>query len=112
MPMYEYGCTQCGKKTEIIQKFSDAPLTLCPACGGPVDRLISASGFVLKGGGWYKDGYTSNKETAATSETAAATSEKPVEKGQAESPTCEKTGKPADASCACANAAKTTSPAS
>lgn len=59
MPIYEYHCQQCGKDHEIIQKFSDAPLTICPACGGALQKQMSLSGFQLKGGGWYKDGYSS-----------------------------------------------------
>lgn len=51
----------------MIQKISDPPLTRCPACGGNLEKKISATSFQLKGGGWYKDGY-SNK------------TEKPVEK--------------------------------
>jgi putative FmdB family regulatory protein len=58
MPMYEYGCKSCGHAMEARQKFSDAPLTDCPACGqAELERLVSASSFALKGGGWYADGY-------------------------------------------------------
>lgn len=60
MPIYEYHCHGCQKSHEIIQKFSDAPLTICPACGGRLEKLLSLSGFQLKGGGWYKDGYASS----------------------------------------------------
>jgi putative FmdB family regulatory protein len=56
--MYEYGCNSCGNALEARQKFSDPPLTDCPACGQPaLERLVSASSFALKGGGWYADGY-------------------------------------------------------
>lgn len=65
MPLYEYGCKQCGKQTEVMQKISDAPLTQCPDCGGTVERLISQTSFVLKGGGWYKDGYGSTSTGGA-----------------------------------------------
>jgi len=53
MPIYEYECTSCGKITEVMQKFSDAPLTQCPSCGGSLRKLISLSTFHLKGTGWY-----------------------------------------------------------
>lgn len=60
MPLYEYGCDACGHTLEIQQKLADAPLTTCPACGKDgIQKLISATAFVLKGGGWYKDGYSS-----------------------------------------------------
>ncbi len=62
MPIYEYGCMKCGKTHEIMQKFSDAPLTRCPDCGGEVKKLISNTSFVLKGTGWYVTDYASPKK--------------------------------------------------
>jgi len=54
MPIYEYKCTSCGHKKEVLQKMSDAPLKECPACGkATLSKLISAAGFQLKGSGWY-----------------------------------------------------------
>lgn len=64
MPVYEYGCQNCGHQFELRQKFSDPPATECPACGGSVSKLISAAAFSLKGGGWYSEGYGSKKESA------------------------------------------------
>ena len=61
MPIYEYGCDACGKVFEYIQKMSDDPKTTCESCGGALQRLISRSAFHLKGGGWYKDLYSSTK---------------------------------------------------
>lgn len=60
MPIYEYICKQCGAHGEVIQKATDAPLTVCEKCGGAVYRPISRTSFQLKGGGWYKDGYGSS----------------------------------------------------
>ncbi len=57
MPLYEYLCSKCGEKFEVIQKFADQPLTVHEACGGTVERLISLSGFSLKGSGWYATDY-------------------------------------------------------
>jgi len=59
MPVYEYECPACEKVFEVQQKITDDPLQECPECGGPVKKLISQSAFHLKGGGWYKDGYSS-----------------------------------------------------
>jgi putative FmdB family regulatory protein len=59
MPVYEYQCESCGAVHEIIQKYSDIPVTKCPACGGSVKKLISNTSFVLKGTGWYKTDYAS-----------------------------------------------------
>lgn len=60
MPIYEYKCSACGKKHEIIQKHDDIPFTVCPDCGGQMKKLISNTSFILKGTGWYKTDYASN----------------------------------------------------
>lgn len=65
MPLYEYQCKSCNNTFELRQKFSDAPASACPTCGGPVEKLISQSGFSLKGGGWYGDGYGGTKAAPA-----------------------------------------------
>jgi putative FmdB family regulatory protein len=57
MPIYEYQCNKCGNVFEVLQKFSDAPVKKHEKCGGKVERLISRSGFQLKGGGWYATDY-------------------------------------------------------
>jgi putative FmdB family regulatory protein len=56
VPLYEYQCGQCGR-FELIQKFSDAPLTVCPTCGNPVHKLLSAPAIQFKGTGWYITDY-------------------------------------------------------
>ena len=56
MPLYEYECPKHGT-FEKIQKFSDPPLTKCPTCGGPVERLLSAPAIQFKGTGWYITDY-------------------------------------------------------
>jgi putative FmdB family regulatory protein len=57
MPLYEFQCSECGKKTEVLQRFADAPLAVCPACGGPVRKLVSSPSFQFKGSGWYVTDY-------------------------------------------------------
>jgi len=61
MPLYEYECQACHRRTEKIQKFSDAELTVCPHCGGALERTVTAPAFQFAGGGWYKDLYSSSK---------------------------------------------------
>ncbi len=61
MPLYEYECTTCHKHTEKIQKFSDPEITVCPHCGGHLERVLSAPAVTFKGGGWYADGYGNAK---------------------------------------------------
>jgi len=66
MPLYEYECSACHKRTEKIQKFSDPEITVCPKCGGVLERVLSAPAIAFKGGGWYADGYGSAKPAAAS----------------------------------------------
>jgi putative FmdB family regulatory protein len=83
MPIYEYQCGQCGKIQEVIQKFSDKPLTQCKHCSGRLNKLISHSAFHLKGTGWYVTDYagkapkdksgSSAAKSPATSETTSTT---------------------------------------
>ncbi len=63
MPIYEYVCT-CGAKYEVFQGINDRPLTDCPQCGKPtLQKLISATGFRLKGGGWYETDFKKDNDT-------------------------------------------------
>jgi len=65
VPIYEYLCQKCNKELEVVQKFSDEPLTTCPECGGELKKLISASSFILKGSGWYLTDYASKDRKKA-----------------------------------------------
>lgn len=67
MPIYEYKCLDCGVHVEKMQKFSDAPLTVCENCGGKMEKQMSLSGFQFKGAGWYVTDYA-DKNKAKTSE--------------------------------------------
>jgi putative FmdB family regulatory protein len=60
MPVYEYACEKCGHEFEASQRITDEPIKTCPKCKArKVKRLISQTSFVLKGGGWYSDLYSS-----------------------------------------------------
>jgi len=74
MPIYEYRCTACQHKLESLQKFSDAPLVVCPQCGrDALTKLVSAAGFHLKGSGWYQTDFkNSGSKPAAKPEAAAS----------------------------------------
>ena len=61
MPLYEYKCHRCGKTFEVLQKFSDEPVTHHQECGGEVEQLISAPTFQFKGTGWYVTDYAHGK---------------------------------------------------
>lgn len=93
MPIYEYRCSKCGDVFEKLQKFSDAPLQVHEGCGGPVERLISKSGFSLKGSGWYVTDYGKGgsvpKQDSAGDASKAKTDSKPGESKPAESKSTE-----------------------
>lgn len=61
MPIYEFECLQCGTRTEVLQRFSDPPLAVCPKCGGEVKKLISSPAFQFKGSGFYATDYGGKK---------------------------------------------------
>jgi putative FmdB family regulatory protein len=75
MPVYEYRCTACNHQFELQQKFSEPPADHCPDCGGAVRKMVSASAFSLKGGGWYGDGYKMAVETPKTEAAGAGGTE-------------------------------------
>jgi putative FmdB family regulatory protein len=78
VPTYQYRCTECGEDLEVVQKFSDEPLTVCPACQGALRKVFSPVGIVFKGSGFYRtdsrngsgsgagDGAKKDKEPAGT----------------------------------------------
>ena len=77
MPMYEYQCSKCGYSWELIQRMSDAPPKTCPECRSrKVGKLMSRTSFVLKGSGWYADGYSgkSNKGSGSGSDSSTSSS--------------------------------------
>ncbi len=97
MPLYEYECGSCGKRFEVIQKFSDEPLSVCKFCGRAVSRLISSSAIQFKGTGWYVTDYA-RKSTTSPADGESKESKKKDEKPAAASA---KESKPAgDASAA------------
>jgi putative FmdB family regulatory protein len=99
MPLYEYECTKCGERTEILQKFSDPPYTHCPKCGGDVRKLASSPAIQFKGSGFYKTDYASKKsepasesksETKTETKTESKSESKADSKSDGKSPSTEK----------------------
>jgi putative FmdB family regulatory protein len=82
MPIYEYQCTKCNERTEVIQKFSDPPYAVCDKCGGDVRKLMSAPAIQFKGSGFYKTDYAS---AASKAETKAGSSETKSESSSGDS---------------------------
>jgi putative FmdB family regulatory protein len=92
VPLYEYECLKCGKKTEKIESVSGPHLKKCPHCGGKVERLQSAPAIQFKGSGWYVTDYAgkSNAKDSPVAESAPASSDKKDSAGK-DSPSKEKT---------------------
>jgi len=115
MPLYDYECQQCHRHTEKIQKFSDAPLTECPHCGGHIERVLHAPAVAFKGGGWYADGYGSKKPGSASGEGKSGESSKSEGKGETKSSKSEASAKSSEStsstSAPSAPAASTPAPA-
>jgi putative FmdB family regulatory protein len=65
VPLYEYECTKCHKKTEKIESVSGPHLKKCPHCGGKVERLVAAPAIQFKGAGWYVTDYAGKKSGAS-----------------------------------------------
>ena len=79
VPTYEYECLKCPRVFEVRQRMSEPPLGICDQCGAPIRRLLAATPFILKGGGWYVTDYPSEARKKAmaspSAERAAAGSE-------------------------------------
>jgi putative FmdB family regulatory protein len=71
VPTYEYACTDCGDKSEVVQRFSDDPLTICTECGGRLRKVFSPVGIVFKGSGFYRnDSRNGSRSTSAAKDGA------------------------------------------
>jgi putative FmdB family regulatory protein len=76
MPIYEYRCRKCGQVIEAMQSIHDRPLRKCRSCSGSLEKIISRTAFMLKGGGWYSEGYTKGpaKPSGGSSSGSSSTS--------------------------------------
>ncbi|MGP3506063.1 FmdB family zinc ribbon protein [Paracidovorax citrulli] len=73
MPIYAYKCGSCGHAKDVLQKISDAPLTVCPACGAETfSKQVTAAGFQLKGSGWYVTDFRGGNGGGASAPAPAA----------------------------------------
>jgi putative FmdB family regulatory protein len=71
LPLYPYRCKECAHRFEKIQKFGAKPETVCPKCGGVLERTLTAPGLNFKGAGWYVNDYAP-KSTSSKSESGGA----------------------------------------
>ena len=102
MPIYAYKCASCGHAKDVLQKISDAPLSVCPACGAQsFAKQLTAAGFQLKGSGWYVTdfrGGSGNSAPASSSSDKTDAKSADSKSGTAtESKPAESTGKSSDA---------------
>jgi putative FmdB family regulatory protein len=112
MPIYEYRCSHCGHRLDVLQKLSEAPLRSCPECRhDTLAKQVSAAGFQLKGSGWYatdfRNGSKPAKVNGANAEAKGAeakTESKSESKTESPGESKSETGAPAagcGANCAC-----------
>ena len=88
MPIYEYRCAACGEEHEALQKVSEPPLTVCPACGKKaLKKQLSAAGFQLKGSGWYATDFKGPAKKPAEKKTEAKTEAKTETKSESKTDT-------------------------
>lgn len=110
MPIYAYRCASCGHAKDVLQKLSDAPLSICPACGAAeFKKQVTSAGFQLKGSGWYVTDFKGEPKppkAPAEAEKAAAASSEPAKPDTGDSK-----GTPAAAPAAVPPVATTAAPA-
>lgn len=75
MPLYEYQCTNCNERMEILQGINDPPYNHCPKCGGDMKKLLSSPAIQFKGSGFYKTDYASSKSGGSDSKTETSKSD-------------------------------------
>jgi putative FmdB family regulatory protein len=93
VPTYQYACTDCGERLEVVQKFTDDTLTVCPRCEGRLRKMFNAVGIVFKGSGFYR-----TDSRSSSSSVPAKSSDKTSDKAPEKAPSGQKSGeKPASA---------------
>jgi putative FmdB family regulatory protein len=71
VPTYQYACTDCAERLEVVQRFSDDPLSVCPSCGGKLRKVFSPVGIVFKGSGFYRTDSRSGQKNGEPAKAAA-----------------------------------------
>jgi len=93
MPIYEYVCNKCAKKTEVIQRMGDAPLKVCPHCGGRLKKAFSAPAIQFKGSGWYVTDYARGSKEGGSKKESESSGESKTEKSESKSESAGKSEK-------------------
>jgi putative FmdB family regulatory protein len=103
VPTYQYACTACDERLEVVQSFTDDPLTECPVCGGRLRKVFSAAGIIFKGSGFYR---TDSRSAAKSSSNGAG---KKSESSSSESKSSDAKGSDAKSSDATGSGSKSSS---
>jgi len=82
MPLYEYECLKCHRRSEFLQRFADDAKTICEHCGGELKKLLSAPMVQFKGSGWYVTDYGAKKPAVSRSESNGTANGKSSESGE------------------------------
>ncbi|HEV7975165.1 FmdB family zinc ribbon protein [Amycolatopsis sp.] len=112
MPTYQYACKECDHRFEAVQSFSDASLTVCPVCSGPLRKLFGSVGVIFKGSGFYRndarsDAKSSSTVAAGSGDTPAASSS--TSESKSSSDTKKPEAKKAESSSSASSAASSSS---
>jgi putative FmdB family regulatory protein len=102
MPLYEYVCQDCKRKTEVLQRMKERPLRICPHCGGKLKKAFSAPAIQFKGSGFYTTDYARGTNAGKSGESPKASAEsksesKPADSASDSKPSESKKEKPAPA---------------
>ena len=98
MPTYEYRCKSCSTELEVVQSFTDDPLTTCEACGGELRKVFAAPGIAFKGSGFYKTDSRSGSSTSSGSGSSDSKDSKDSKESKESTPAAEKKDTKADKS--------------
>lgn len=107
MPLYEYRCSSCGERVEVLQHVGDPPLTECPHCGGGMEKLLSAPALQFRGSGWYITDYA--RKGNGNGSTSAGKDTSPKAPAEATTPAANAAAKPASGDAAQPASSPTTS---
>jgi len=104
VPTYQYTCTECAEPAEAVQKFTDAPLTVCVACGGRLRKVFSPVGIVFKGSGFYRtdsrNGSSKAVKEKTASESSSSSGDSPASGGNGSADKADKADKKSEAASA------------
>jgi putative FmdB family regulatory protein len=106
MPTYEYRCRECGEHLEVVQSFSDDPLTECPACTGPLRKVFNSVGIAFKGSGFYKND-SRKSSSSSKSSTSASSSGSSESSGSSDSSSSPSDGSSSSSSSSDSSSSKT-----